>query len=116
MLPYPCYMHSNFHTLIPALSLLAASFLPLAATAADAALPAAALRSGIDPSTFDRSVRAQDDFYAWINGNWARSTQIPASRSRWGTYDELREKAAEQVRAILDDVVREPGVAGSERR
>jgi putative endopeptidase len=74
------------------------------------------LLSGVDVKSFDPSVRLQDDFYAYINGRWARSTQIPASKSRWGTYDELRETAALQVRAILDDVLKNPGAAGSETR
>ena len=74
------------------------------------------LISGVDVNSFDPSVRLQDDFYAYINGRWARSTQIPASKARWGTYDELRETAALQVRAILEDVLKNPGAAGSETR
>ncbi|MDR7271128.1 putative metalloendopeptidase [Pelomonas saccharophila] len=72
--------------------------------------------SGVDVKSFDPAVRLQDDFYAYINGRWARSTQIPASKARWGTYDELRETAALQVRAILEDVLKNPGAAGSETR
>jgi predicted metalloendopeptidase len=84
-----------------------------AADEAPAATPIA-LRSGVDVKSFDPAVRPQDDFYAHINGPWARSIQIPASKSRWGTYDELREVAAGQVRAILDDVLKNPGAPGSD--
>nr|WP_295784568.1 M13 family metallopeptidase [Rhodoferax sp.] len=78
--------------------------------------PTTCLVSGIDTKAFDTSVRVQDDFYGHINGLWARTTSIPASKARWGTYDQLRETAQEQVRTILDETVRNPGAAGSETR
>lgn len=80
------------------------------------ALQAAPLASGIDTSAFDPGVRVQDDFYGHINGRWAKATQIPASKARWGTYDQLRETAQEQVRTILDEALKHPGAAGSETR
>lgn len=85
------------------------------------ALPAMAqtavpLVSGIDSTGFDPGVRVQDDFYGHINGQWAKTTTIPASKARWGTYDQLRETAQEQVRTILDDTVKHPGPMGSETR
>jgi predicted metalloendopeptidase len=72
------------------------------------------LTSGIDTSAFDASVRAQDDFYGHINGKWMQSTQIPASKAAWGTYLQLRETAQEQVRTVLDEVIKSPGAVGSE--
>lgn len=99
------------------LLLLASSGLGAPALAADAPAQAGTpLISGVDVKSFDPAVRPQDDFYAYINGRWARGTQIPASKARWGTYDELRETAALQVRAILEDVLKNPGAAGSETR
>jgi predicted metalloendopeptidase len=74
------------------------------------------LVSGIDTSAFDPGVRVQDDFYGHVNGKWMAATPIPASKARWGTYDQLRETAQEQVRTILDDTVKHPGAAGSETR
>ena len=97
--------------------LMAASGLGAPALAAE--MPAQSgtpLVSGVDVKSFDPAVRLQDDFYAYINGRWARGTQIPASKSRWGTYDELRETTALQVRAILEGVLKNPGAAGSETR
>jgi predicted metalloendopeptidase len=79
-------------------------------------LHAGPLVSGIDTSAFDPGVRVQDDFYGHINGRWAKATQIPASKARWGTYDQLRETAQEQVRTILDATVKQPGAVGSETR
>ncbi len=80
------------------------------------AQPVMPLGSGIDVSAFDPAVPAQVDFYGHINGKWMKATQIPASKSRWGTYDQLRETAQNQVRSILDETLKQPGKAGSETR
>lgn len=101
------------------ISFLLTAAVALGAPALAADTPAQAstpLISGVDVKSFDPDVRLQDDFYAYINGRWARGTQIPASKARWGTYDELRETAALQVRAILEDVLKNPGAVGSETR
>lgn len=62
----------------------------------------AAPTAGIDQSNLDTAVRAQDDFFRHINGGWLNRTEIPADRARWGSFDELREKANTEVRAILE--------------
>ncbi|HEX7416978.1 MAG TPA: hypothetical protein VF315_02900, partial [Steroidobacteraceae bacterium] len=49
---------------------------------ASAPLPVA--KSGLDLAGFDRSVRPQDDFYRFANGNWLASTEIPPDRSSYG--------------------------------
>ena len=38
------------------------------------------LSSGVDSTNFDRSVRAQDDFFRFVNGGWLARTQIPADQ------------------------------------
>jgi predicted metalloendopeptidase len=73
-----------------------------------------ALVSGIDLKTLDTAVRPQDDFYAYVNGIWTRNTEIPADKSAWGTYIELREIAQGQLRSVIESAVKHPGKAGSE--
>ncbi|RZT06134.1 Predicted metalloendopeptidase [Duganella sp. CF402] len=70
--------------------------------------------SGIDLKTLDTAVRPQDDFYAYVNGIWVRNTEIPADKSTWGTYIELREIAQGQLRSVIESTVKQPGKAGSE--
>ncbi|WP_043317721.1 M13 family metallopeptidase [Microbulbifer sp. HZ11] len=60
-----------------------------------------ALSSGIDLSAMDTSVRPQDDFYSYVNGNWIKNTEIPADKSRWGGFSILRDKATEEVKALI---------------
>jgi putative endopeptidase len=84
---------------------------PAQLAAQTAPASAAATRSlGVDTTNFDRSVRPQDDFYRFVNGTWLEQTEIPADRSRYGTFDELREASEAAVR----DIVRET-LGGSAR-
>ena len=76
----------------------------LSAVAA-ASLGAQVKELGVDTAGFDRSVRPQDDFYAFVNGGWARNTQIPADRSSFGSFVTLTDRSEAAVHAILDEAV-----------
>jgi len=58
-------------------------------------LPAAGIfaqqNDAINLNYMDTTVRPQDDFYNYVNGNWMKITQIPADHSRWGSFDQLSE-------------------------
>jgi len=60
---------------------------------------------GIDLSLFDRSVRPNDDFYQFVNGTWLKNTAIPADKTRWGSFDELRQKTDKDMLAILREAI-----------
>ncbi|PRY63261.1 putative endopeptidase [Knoellia remsis] len=62
------------------------------------------MRSGIDRSAGDPSIRPQDDLFGHVNGGWVARTEIPADRGRYGTFDQLRENAESQVRDIITAV------------
>lgn len=63
----------------------------------------AALGSGIELANMDTSVRPQDDFFRYVNGAWLASTEIPADRTTTGVVMDLRDKAREDVRAIIEE-------------
>jgi putative endopeptidase len=65
-------------------------------------------------STVDARVIPGDDFFAYANGGWLRSTSLPAGKERWGTRDELEEQARRRIVALLDDAGAAP--AGSTAR
>lgn len=70
--------------------------------------------SGFDPSTFDRSVRPQDDLYRYANGRWLDETVIPDDRVSYSAAAELIETTNEDLRAIIDDLAsRGNGRSGS---
>ena len=59
--------------------------------------------SGLDLDAMDTTVRPQDDLFRYVNGTWLETTEIPADRPRYGSFDVLRERSEEDVRAIIED-------------
>ena len=60
------------------------------------------MKSGIDKQYFDTKIRPQDDLYAYANGAWLSTTEIPADRSNTGITYELFLQAEAQVREIIE--------------
>lgn len=73
-------------------------------TASDATDAPSPKASGIDMAAMDTSVRPQDDFYEYANGNWLKATEIPAEEIGWGSYMTLRKESLEQSRAIVEEL------------
>jgi putative endopeptidase len=71
---------------------------------------------GVDLQNMDTSVRPQDDFYRYVNGGWDDRTEIPADRSRWGSFDELRETAEQRVLDIIREVAAESRASTEEQQ
>lgn len=61
------------------------------------------LSSGIDLANMDRTVRPQDDFFRYVNGSWLDHTEIPADRDNTGIFMDLRDKAREDMLAIIEE-------------
>ena len=87
--------------LLLALCLIASSCMRPADTPAPAAP-----KSGIDPESFDRAVRPQDDLFHHVNGGWLAKTEIPADKASYGAFDILFDKAQADLRAIVEDAGR----------
>lgn len=60
------------------------------------------LPHGIILENMDTSVSPKDDFYNFVNGNWAKNTKIPDDQTRWGGFGVLRKKTDFDMLAILD--------------
>ncbi|PUA20494.1 M13 family metallopeptidase [Glaciimonas sp. PCH181] len=69
-----------------------------------------ALISGIDMQNVDTAVRPQDDFYTFVNGQWLKKTEIPADKSSWGAFYELRENSLNQLHTIVDAISKDTAV------
>ena len=63
---------------------------------------------GINISFMDKSVKPNEDFYKFVNGGWLKKTEIPADKTRWGTYDELRQKTDIDALNILKEATENP--------
>ncbi|MES2775009.1 MAG: M13 family metallopeptidase [Bacteroidota bacterium] len=63
----------------------------------------------IDPANMDPSVHPGDNFYQYANGGWARNNPVPPSKTRWGSFDMLREESSKRLQILLDDAVKNSG-------
>ena len=68
--------------------------------------------SGIDMTTFDKTVRPQDDFFRYVNGAWVDRTPIPADKASYGSFDILFDKTERDLRAIVEDAGKAGGAPG----
>jgi predicted metalloendopeptidase len=62
------------------------------------------LTSGVDLQYVDETVRPQDDFYRYVNGKWLKSYVMPADKSRYGSFNALRDKSEKDVKNIIDQL------------
>ena len=67
-------------------------------------VPKTALTSGIDQANMDITVRPQDNFYRYINGGWLNSNEIPADKTAIGSFYDLRDKADDDVKVIIEEL------------
>jgi len=66
------------------------------------------LKSGIDKSNFDTSVKPQQDFFTYVNGNWIKKTKIPADRASYGSFTQLFEESQKNLRKIIEEAAQTP--------
>ncbi len=84
------------------LGLLAAGLLSLSQGIAQHKKP------GIAIDLMDKSVRPNDNFFQFVNGTWLKNTAIPADKTRWGSFDELRQNTDKDALAILNAASKDP--------
>lgn len=59
--------------------------------------------SGLSLELLDTDVRPGDDFFAYANGSWLDTTEIPADKASYGIGWILHEEAQEHVRTIIEE-------------
>jgi putative endopeptidase len=60
----------------------------------------------IDRANMDFTVKPGDNFYLYANGNWIKKNPVPSSKTRWGSFDELREMSSKRMQALLIEASR----------
>ena len=58
----------------------------------------------IDLKAIDSTVRPQDNFFLYANGNWLKNVQIPASQSGWGSFFILADSSLARMHSLLDSL------------
>ncbi|WP_428681923.1 M13 family metallopeptidase [Sphingopyxis sp.] len=64
---------------------------------------------GISKAAMDTSVKPGDDFYAYANGNWQKTTAIPADRSSIGAFYIAFLETEKRTRELVDAIVKSGG-------
>jgi putative endopeptidase len=78
------------------------------------ATSAVAAPPGLDLAAMDTSVAPGDDFFAYTNGGWMKSTPIPPDRASWGTFAIVAELTNKRTVDLIAKAGNAP--AGSETR
>lgn len=68
----------------------------------------------INMGFMDQTIRPQDDFYNYVNGNWMRTVEIPLDKARWGSFDELRENTDLATLEILKTALAQSHTKGTD--
>ena len=63
-------------------------------------------RKFIDPANMDLTIKPGDNFYLYANGAWIKKTPIPASKTRWGSFDALAEESSQALKGLLEEASR----------
>ncbi len=71
---------------------------------------------GVDLNAIDASVKPGDNFFKHVNGVWLKNTEIPADKSRYGSFDLLRDRSDVNVKAIIDSAAAKQAKKGSEEQ
>lgn len=67
----------------------------------------------INLADMDTTVRAQDDFYRYVNGGWMKNNPLKPAYSRYGTFDVLRDSSLERLHAIVNTLASAKNKKGS---
>lgn len=59
---------------------------------------------GVNLAAFNTDVHPGDDFNAFANGTWIDNFEIPADRTRYGSFDLLSEKSEQRVQRIIEEL------------
>lgn len=78
---------------------------------AETATPA---ERGLELSYMDTSVRPQDDFFTFVNGNWYKTTEIPSDKTSWGSFNKLREDTDNASLTVLNRILKDRFDNGTE--
>jgi putative endopeptidase len=72
--------------------------------------------AGIQLSYIDSSYKPQTDFYNFCNGKWLKTTKIPESDSRWGSFNEINEFNLKNIKNILDATATSTAAPGTNQQ
>jgi predicted metalloendopeptidase len=79
----------------------------------DIAAQTAGSAAGIVAASMDKAVAPGDDFFAYANGNWVKTTPIPEDRAGIGAFFVADQERERQTRELLTGILGSKPAAGS---
>ncbi|MEO6716889.1 MAG: M13 family metallopeptidase [Novosphingobium sp.] len=70
-------------------------------------------KAGLQMQYVDQAARPGDDFDRYVNGKWSDAAELPADKSRIGSFIELNDLSESRLHALLDGLVQARHPAGS---
>ena len=68
---------------------------------------------GINLAYMDTTVTPQENFFRYVNGRWLDTNEIPADKTVWGSFNELREKTDADALALLEAAANSDSLDGN---
>lgn len=65
--------------------------------------------SFLDEKNMDKSVLPGNDFYQYAGGTWIKNNPVPASESRWGSFNLLNEFNLDALKGLCEESMKNPG-------
>lgn len=57
----------------------------------------------IDPKNMDTSISPGENFFYYANGAWLKNTEIPSDQTRWGSFEQLRDRTNNDLHKLLEN-------------
>ena len=86
-------------------SAIVLSLSPISAAAETPAPSADWGKFGVQTQWIDPAADPGDDFDAYVNGKWNATVELPADRTSWGSFIELRELSEQRLHGIMDELL-----------
>lgn len=71
---------------------------------------------GIDMASMNTAVKPGDNFFEYVNGTWLANTEIPASKSNYGSFNILADQSDDRVKVIIEAAAAKNAKMGSEEQ
>ena len=65
---------------------------------------------GINLQYMDTTASPNNNFFRFVNGKWLDETEIPADKTTWGSFNELRENTDDDALSILNAAKDNPNI------
>ncbi|MGN6213749.1 M13 family metallopeptidase [Parafilimonas sp.] len=60
----------------------------------------------INPANMDMQEKPGDNFFLYANGSWIKNNPVPSSKTRWGSFDELRQTSLDRLKLLCEEAAK----------